>query len=80
MARGDPMTLVVVVDPVTELVIHSVHIFHKDHKKRFDTWFTKEQKDRGHNLDRVLVREGFTTIMNPKDEVPVPVELARSKV
>ena len=41
------MTLVIVVDPVSELLIHSVHIFHKDHKKRFDTWFTKEQKDRG---------------------------------
>jgi len=69
------MTLVIVVDPVSELVIHSVHIFSKDHKKRFDAFFTKEQKDRGHNLDRILVREKFSTIMDPKDEVPVPVEL-----
>lgn len=72
------MTLVIVVDPITETLIHSVHIFNKDSKKRFDEFFKKEQSDRGHNLDRVLIREKFSTLMDPKDEVPVPVDLVRS--
>jgi len=72
------MTLILIVDPIAELLIHSVHIFDKKSKNSFDAYFRGEQIARGHALDRILVREKYCTIMDPGDEVPVPVEMVRS--
>ncbi len=72
------MTLILIVDPISEILIHSVHIFDKKSKNNFDAYFKGEQIARGHALDRILVRENFSTVMDPGEEVPVPVELVRS--
>lgn len=68
------MTKVIIIDPKIELVLHSVQIINNESVKRADSYIAGEQKFRGVTLERILIREGLVTIMEPRDVIPIPVE------
>jgi hypothetical protein len=69
------MTKVVFIDPKDEMVIHSVEVYNKESKKRVDAFYKEQSRVRG-LVERILIRENLVTIMEPGDEIPIPVELA----
>lgn len=68
------MTKVIIIDPKSEIVLHSVQIINKESVKVVDSYVASEQKFRGVSLERILIREGLVTIMEPRDVIPIPVE------
>jgi hypothetical protein len=68
------MTHVIFIDPVLEMVLHSVHIHDKASRTQADNYRKKEEAARNYPLERVLIREKLITIMDLKDEIPIPVE------
>lgn len=71
------MTKVLLIDPKMEIVLHSVQIINKESVKRFTSYHSQEERARGYPLERLLIREGFISIMDIKDEIPIPTELLR---
>lgn len=69
------MTRVIIMDPKLEIVLHSIQIHNKESVKRCDRYFADEVKSRGYPLDRILIREGLITIMEDRDEIPIPAEM-----
>lgn len=68
------MTKVLIIDPKSEILLHSLQIINKESVKRADSYIASEQKFRGVTLERILIREGLVTIMEPGDVIPIPVE------
>lgn len=73
------MTLVIFVDVEDELIIHSLRIMDKQSKKNADNLYQEQSKARGHNLERILIRKGFASVMEIKDEIPIPTDLLMAR-
>jgi hypothetical protein len=69
------MTRIIFVDIKEEMIIHSVEIFSKESKKRADAFFKEQCRIRG-AVERIIIREGLVSIMDIKDEIPIPQEYA----
>jgi hypothetical protein len=67
------MVKVIILDPVSEIVIHNVPIESKTGARWVDDFFRAEEEDRGHELIRVLMCERTVRIMERSMEIPVPV-------
>jgi hypothetical protein len=76
MQGGKTLTKVIIVDLKDEIVLHSVQIINKESVKRACAYIAQEEKYRGHHLERILIREGFVSIMDEQDEIPIPQEYA----
>jgi hypothetical protein len=68
------MTKVLLIDPRNEIILHTIQIINKESVKRFNNYEAQEVASRGYPLERILIREGFITVMEPRDEIPIPVE------
>lgn len=73
------MTLIIFVDSEDEIIVHSLRIESKESKKRADNLYTEQCKARGHNLERILIRKGFASVMEIKDEIPIPTDLLMAR-
>lgn len=56
------------------MLVHSIQVINKESVSRINTYEAREVASRGYPLERILIREGFITIMDPRDEIPIPVE------
>lgn len=70
------MTKVIIIDPESEIIIHSISIESKQIAKRVDQFWKDQEESRGHELERLLVRGGTVEIMDRTAAVPVPVYAA----
>jgi len=61
------------IDPADRLLIFSLDIFSKEDAKRFNEEWKKQEKARGHDLDRVIVSMGETRVMQRDDAIPIPL-------
>lgn len=70
------MTRIILIDPKTELILHSISIETKGDSKRLDDYWHQEEFIRGYEVDRIIVSMGISRIMERTDPVPVPVNAA----
>jgi hypothetical protein len=73
------MTHAILVDPKLEIILHNINIIDKNSVKRFKEYHSQEERARGYPLERVLIREGFVTVLEIKDEIPIPVNLGMAR-
>lgn len=66
------MTKVLLIDPKTEIILHNIQIINKESVKRVNSYEAQEVAARGYPLERVLIREGFISVMESRDEIPIP--------
>lgn len=66
------MMKIITIDPRAELVIRSVNINSKEDASRLKDFIRQDTIERG-ELDRILISEGTTQILEPGDPIPVPL-------
>jgi len=71
------MTKVLLIDPRMEIILHNIQIINKESVKRFNAYWKQEETTRGYPLERLLIREGFISVMEIKDEIPIPSDFLR---
>lgn len=70
------MTRIVLIDPKNELILHSIAIETKGDGQRLDYYWHREERERGYEVDRILVSCGTVRIMDRDDPITVPLEHA----
>jgi len=70
------MTRIILIDPKNEIIIHSIAIETKQDGQHLDYYWHKEERERGHQIDRILVSCGTVRIMERDDPITIPLQHA----
>lgn len=70
------MTRILLIDPVKELTLHSLSIECKGDGQRLDYYWHKQERERGYEIERVLVSCGHVRIMAREDPIVIPLHHA----
>lgn len=70
------MTRILLIDPILELILHSIAIETKADGQRLDYYWHREERTRGYEIMRVLVSCQTVRIMERDDPIAVPVQNA----
>ncbi len=72
------MTHVLLVNPITEQVIHNIPIYDNSDVKKVQEFIRDKEKDG--EVTRILFSLGSVSVMDPKDQIPIPLQsLPRAK-
>jgi len=69
------MTKLILIDPRSELLIHSISIDYDTNLKKIQAFIIDKEKEYG-ELERVLVSLGTVRIMDRNDTIPIPIKPA----
>ncbi len=68
------MTRVVLVDPYSEIIVHSIPITRKDDLKKIEALMQQQKAETGHTPDRWIIQGGDSWKLNPGEEIVIPAE------
>jgi hypothetical protein len=71
------MTRVILIDPESELIIHSIPIETRESACRCENLQKDLETARGHELERVIVSMHTVRIMDRNDPIPIPLMSTR---
>ena len=69
------MTHILLVAPQTEQVVHNIPIHDNSDVRKVQAFIQDKTKDYG-ELTRILFSLGTVRIMDPRDEIPIPLQSA----
>lgn len=67
---------VILIDTVDEIIVNTVNIDSRTDAQRLIYNWKKEQRNRGHEIKRVIVYGRMVRILDPAEPVPVPPQFA----
>jgi hypothetical protein len=70
------MTKIILIDPRKEIVVNIMDVFDNESVKRINDFIKVKTSEYG-ELDRVLINAGRVDVMNPKDGIPIPFQVAK---
>lgn len=66
------MTHVLLVNPITEQIIHNIPIYENSDVKKVQEFVKDKEKDG--EVVRILFSLGSVQVMDPKDQIPIPLQ------
>jgi len=71
------MPKIILIAPRAETFINMIDIFDKNSVKKINEFYRIKSAEYG-RVDRILVSNGETRVMDPSEDIPVPLVSARS--
>jgi len=70
------MVHIILIAVKQELIIHNLPIFDKSDAKKINDFIKNKTQEYG-EIERVILSMGTVRIMDPKEEIPIPLPSAR---
>lgn len=61
---------ILLIDCKDELIIHNLPVNSSTDARKVENWWKDQEKARGHEIDRIMIRGGTCEIMNREDPIP----------
>ena len=77
------MTSILIIEPKTEIIVHHIPVYDNSDVRKIQSFMEQKKREyegRGLSLEMVLINMGMVRVMEPGDNIPVPLRPGKGLV